>query len=204
MMQNTSMLDGNESRSGSTGQPVSATEFGFWIFLLSDAVIFALLFATYTDMVHNTAGGPGRKELFDLDYAFRETMLLLFSTLACGLTMLAAARNSVKWVLSWLLLTLLLGGAFVLMEFHEFAALIEQGAGPTRSGFLSAFFTLVGTHGLHVSTGLVWLLLMLPQIEWYGLSAAVRSRLYRFSLFWHFLDLVWVAIFSVVYLMGVL
>lgn len=182
---------------------VSAREFGFWIYLLSDAVIFTLLFATYADMSRNFAGGPGGKELFDLGNAFVETLILLFSTLTCALTMLAMARDNEKWVLLWLLLTLLLGGAFVLMEVNEFDRLIAQGAGPTRSGFLSAFFTLVGTHGLHVGIGLIWLLAMIPQIELYGLSAQIRSRLYRFSLFWHFLDLVWVAIFSVVYLMGV-
>ena len=182
---------------------VTSREFGFWIYLLSDAVIFALLFATYADMVENVAGGPSGKQLFDLGYVFWETMLLLFSTMTCGLTLLAVSKNSVTGVLSWLILTFLLGGAFVLMEVNEFGRLIEQGSGPERSGFLSAFFTLVGTHGLHVSIGLIWLLAMIPQIELYGLSATVRSRLYRFSLFWHFLDIVWVVIFSVVYLMGV-
>ena len=178
--------------------------FGFWVYLMSDAVIFALLFATYAVMSRNYAGGPGGKELFDLGYSFAETLLLLFSTLACGLAMLALAKNSVNRVVFWLVVTFLLGSGFVVMELNEFSGLIEQGAGPDRSGFLSAFFTLVGTHGLHVSIGLIWLFMMIPQIELYGLSAAVRSRLYRLSLFWHFLDLVWVAIFSVVYLLGVL
>ncbi|MGR9054039.1 MAG: cytochrome o ubiquinol oxidase subunit III [Gammaproteobacteria bacterium] len=178
--------------------------FGFWVYLMSDAVIFALLFATYAGMTRNFAGGPGGKELFDLGYTFAETLLLLFSTLTCGLAMLALTKNSINKVVSWLAATFALGLGFVIMEINEFDGLIEQGAGPDRSGFLSAFFTLVGTHGLHVSIGLIWLFAMIPQIELYGLSAAVRSRLYRLSLFWHFLDLVWVAIFSVVYLLGVL
>ncbi|MGR8999849.1 MAG: cytochrome o ubiquinol oxidase subunit III [Gammaproteobacteria bacterium] len=182
----------------------STRVFGFWVYLMSDAVIFALLFATYASMSRNVAGGPGGKELFDLGNAFYETLLLLFSTLTCGLAMLCLSKNKMEALLPWLALTFILGFGFVLMELSEFVSLIQQGAGPSRSGFLSAFFTLVGAHGLHVSIGLVWLLVMIHQIEYKGLTAPVRSRLYRFSLFWHFLDLVWVAIFSVVYLLGVL
>ena len=171
---------------------------------MSDAVIFALLFATYASMSRNYAGGPTGKELFDLNNVFYETLTLLISTLTCGFAMLSLSRNKKKWVLSWLGFTFLLGLTFILMEHNEFHSLISQGAGPDRSGFLSAFFTLVGTHGLHVSIGLIWLLVMIAQIMFKGLTTPVRSRLFRFSLFWHFPDLVWVGIFSLVYLLGVL
>ena len=178
--------------------------FGFWIYLMSDAVIFALLFATYASMSHNYAGGPTGKELFDLNNVFYETLTLLISTLTCGFAMLSLSRNKKKWVLSWLGFTFLSGLTFILMEYNEFHSLISQGAGPDRSGFLSAFFTLIGTHGLHVVVGLIWLLVMITQIMSKGLTSPVCSRLFRFSLFWHFLDLVWVGIFSMVYLLGVL
>lgn len=178
--------------------------FGFWLYLMSDAVIFALLFATYASMSRNYAGGPTGKELFDLAHTFYETVLLLISTLTCGLAMLAQAGNHRHSTLFWLLVTFVLGASFVWLELSEFHGLITQGAGPDRSGFLSAFFTLVGTHGLHVSVGLVWLLVMIGQIVSKGLTGPVRSRLFRFSLFWHFLDLMWVGIFSIVYLLGVM
>ena len=178
--------------------------FGFWIYLMSDAVIFALLFATYASMSRSFAGGPTGKELFDLSTVFYETLALLLSTLTCGFAMLSLSKNRKKWVLSWLAVTFLLGLTFILMEHNEFHNLIIQGMGPDRSGFLSAFFTLVGTHGVHVGVGLIWLLVMITQIMSKGLTSPVRSRLIRFSLFWHFLDLVWVGIFSMVYLIGVL
>jgi len=181
-----------------------AMVFGFWIYLMSDAVIFALLLATYASMSRNYAGGPTGKELFDLSMVFYETLALLLSTLTCGFAMLSLSRNRNKWVLAWLALTFLLGLTFILMEHNEFHNLISQGMGPGRSGFLSAFFTLVGTHGLHVGIGLIWLLVMITQIMSKGLTSPVHSRLFRFSLFWHFLDLVWVGIFSMVYLIGVL
>ena len=178
--------------------------FGFWIYLMSDAVIFALLLATYASMSRSFAGGPTSKELFDLSTVFYETLALLLSTLTCGFAMLSLSKNRKKWVLSWLAITFLLGLMFIFMEHNEFHNLISQGMGPDRSGFLSAFFTLVGTHGLHVGIGLIWLLVMITQIMAKGLTSPVRSRLFRFSLFWHFLDLVWVGIFSMVYLIGVL
>ncbi|MGR9114278.1 MAG: cytochrome o ubiquinol oxidase subunit III [Gammaproteobacteria bacterium] len=204
MMQDsfTPYLSPHRSDAIETSEP--AKVFGFWVYLMSDAVIFALLFATYASMSRNFAGGPTSKEIFDLGNVFLETMLLLLSTLTCGIAMLSLSKNKKETLLPWLALTLLLGLGFVLMELNEFDSLIRQGTGPDRSGFLSAFFTLVGTHGLHVSIGLIWLLVMIPQIEQKGLTAPVRSRLYRFSLFWHFLDLVWVAIFSMIYLAGVL
>ena len=178
--------------------------FGFWLYLMSDAIIFALLFATYAVMVGNTAGGPSGKELFSLTNAFFETMLLLFSSITFGLASLALAAKKRSEVLAWLLVTFILGLGFVGLEIREFAGLVAVDAGPDRSGFLSAFFTLVGTHGLHVSFGLTFVLIMMIQIALRGLTPHAASRLFRLGLFWHFLDIVWISIFSVVYLPGVL
>lgn len=175
---------------------------GFWIYLMSDAVLFSLLFATYATMVRRTAGGPSAAELFGLGHTFLETMLLLFSTFTFGLVTLAAADDRWGQVLGWLGVTFALGLSFVGLEISEFAGMIAGGAGPDRSGFLSAFFTLVGTHGLHVSAGLVWISVMSGQIVTCGLTKPVRSRLWRLGLFWHFLDLIWIGIFSFVYLAG--
>ena len=179
-------------------------EFGFWLYLMSDAVIFALLFATYAIMQPNTAGGPDAKSLFSLSRTLLETLLLLASSFTFGLAAWCAARASRRGVLVWLAVTLAFGLAFLGFELREFTSLIGQDAGPGRSGFLSAFFTLVGTHGAHVALGSIWLLVMSGQVAVKGLSAAVRSRLSRLGMFWHFLDLVWIGIFSVVYLPGVL
>jgi cytochrome o ubiquinol oxidase subunit 3 len=178
--------------------------FGFWIYLMSDAVIFALLFATYAVMSRNYAGGPTGQTLFDLGHTFAETLLLLSSSIAYGLVSLAVARARRVQTQLWLGVAFLLGLGFVLMELAEFNAMIAQGAGPDRSGFLSAFFTLVGTHGTHVSFGLIWILVMMAQVSVKGLTAPVRSRLLRLGMFWHFLDIMWIGIFSIVYLMGVL
>jgi cytochrome o ubiquinol oxidase subunit 3 len=178
--------------------------FGFWLYLMSDAIIFALLFATYAVMVGNTAGGPAGKTLFSLPNAFAETMMLLFSSITFGFSALALHARNKTGVLTWLAVTFVLGLGFVCLEIREFAGLVHAGAGPDRSGFLSSFFTLVGTHGLHVSSGLVWILVLTAQILAKGLSAPVTSRLVRLGLFWHFLDIVWIGIFSVVYLPGVL
>ena len=177
---------------------------GFWIYLMSDAVIFALLFATYASMSQSFAGGPTGSAIFDLVNVFYETLLLLLSTFTCGLGMVSLSRKLKTWLVIWLSVTFVLGALFIRLETIEFQNLLAQGAGPDRSGFLSAFFTLVGCHGLHVSIGLIWLLVMIVQILSKGLTALVCSRLLRFSLFWHFLDLVWVAIFSMIYLLGVL
>ncbi len=181
-----------------------AKQMGFWIYLMSDAVIFALLFATYFSMTDNVAGGPDSRDVVDLRNTFFETLLLLVSTLTCALAMVSAYSKTRSALLIWLSATLLLGGGFLALEFGEFQGLVLEGAGPGRSGFLSAFFTLIGTHGLHVSIGLVWCLVIMAQIVIKGVTAPVYSRLYRFSLFWHFLDLIWVGIFSFVYLNGVL
>jgi cytochrome o ubiquinol oxidase subunit 3 len=178
--------------------------FGFWLYLMSDAIIFALLFATYAVMVPNSAGGPTGKTLFSLSNAFGETLLLLFSSVTFGFAILAMKSGKRVGVLSWLLLTFALGLGFVGLEIREFHGMAQAGAGPDRSGFLSAFFTLVGTHGLHVTVGLIWILVMTSQVIIKGLSLPVTSRLSRLGLFWHFLDIVWVGIFSVVYLPGVL
>ena len=178
--------------------------FGFWIYLMSDAVIFALLFATYAVMNRNYAGGPTGQALFYLGHTFAETLLLLCSSIAYGFVSLAVARARRVQALLWLGVAFLLGLGFVLMELAEFNAMIAQEAGPDRSGFLSAFFTLVGTHGTHVSLGLIWILVMMAQVTVKGLTAPVRSRLLRLGMFWHFLDIMWIGIFSIVYLMGVL
>jgi cytochrome o ubiquinol oxidase subunit 3 len=178
--------------------------FGFWIYIMSDLVLFATIFATYAVLGHNYAGGPTGKDLFHLPYAFGETMLLLFSSATYGLSMLAMHKNRKDLVLTWLFITFLLGLGFIAMEFNEFHHLILDGNGPARSGFLSAFFTLVGTHGTHVSFGLIWMMVMMVQIIIKGLIPPVQSRLIRLSIFWHFLDIVWVGVFTIVYLMGVM
>jgi cytochrome o ubiquinol oxidase subunit III len=177
---------------------------GFWLYLMGDAVIFALLFATYVTMVNNTDGGPGGKALFNLRNAGIETALLLISSTTFGFASLCSKTGNRTAVLFWLLVTFVLGAGFVFLELREFAGMIKAGAGPDRSGFLSAFFTLVGTHGLHVSVGLTWILILAGQVMMKGLSVSVTSRLFRLGLFWHFLDIAWVGIFSIVYLPGLL
>ena len=187
-----------------TEEQYEEKEFGFWLYLMSDAALFALLFATYMVMVGNTAGGPVGKELFSLERAAGETALLLLSSTAFGFAAVALGAGERSRVLIWLLVTFALGAGFIFLEFGEFRGMILQGAGPERSGFLSAFFTLVGTHGLHVSIGLLWIAVMIGQVLFKGLTRPVASRLFRLGLFWHFLDIIWVVIFSVVYLPGLL
>jgi len=177
---------------------------GFWLYLMSDAVIFALLFATYVVMAPNHAGGPSGKDLFDRGHTFTETMVLLFSSITFGFATVAVGQGARGRVLAWLAVTFVLGAAFVALEIVEFSGMVAQGAGPQRSGFLSAFFTLVGTHGLHVTNGLIWIVILLLQVVLKGLTPPVTSRLFRLGLFWHFLDIVWIGIFSIVYLPGVL
>jgi len=178
--------------------------FGFWLYLMSDLILFATLFASYVVLAHNYAGGPTGKELFELPYVVVETLLLLLSSMACGLVMLSVNNGVKKWVLALLVITFLLGLGFVLMEVNEFHKLIAQGHGPNRSAFLSSYFTLVGTHGAHVTFGLIWMAVMIAQVTIKGLTISVQSRLMRLSMFWHFLDIVWIGIFSIVYLMGVM
>jgi cytochrome o ubiquinol oxidase subunit 3 len=180
----------------------SKTVFGFWIYLMSDCLIFSILFATFGVLVANTAGGPDGRELFDLPYVLGETLLLLGSSFTFGLAMLAMHADNRGRMLSWLWATFLLGAGFIGMEVREFAHLVADGAGPGRSAFLSAYFTLVGTHGLHVTCGLLWLLIMMHQSLRFGLDGVVRRRMACLSLFWHFLDLVWICVFTFVYLRG--
>lgn len=179
-------------------------DFGFWVYLMSDAVIFALLFATFAVMFRGMAGGPGPHELFDLTHTFEETTVLLASSTTFGMVSVYAGKGRETPALIWLGITFLLGATFIVLELQEFAGMIAEGAGPQRSGFLSAFFTLVGTHGLHVTSGLVWIVVMAIQIGFRGLTDPVRSRLYRLGIFWHFLDIIWIGIFSFVYLAGVI
>ncbi len=176
--------------------------FGFWIFLLSDIVIFSAFFATYAVLSGATTGGPTGHELFDQKRVLVETACLLASSFTCGLCLLAAEKRNAGGTYLWALITLLLGGAFLALELAEFAGMIAHGAGPQRSAFLSAFFALVGAHGLHVTLGLCWLLVMMAQVATLGFRPMVMRRLLCFSLFWHALDIVWIAVFTTVYLMG--
>jgi cytochrome o ubiquinol oxidase subunit 3 len=182
----------------------SRTVLGFWIYLMTDCLIFASLFATFGVLATATAGGPDGRTLFDLPYVAGETLLLLLSSFTFGLAMLSMHEGRNDRVVNWLAVTFLLGAGFIGMELHEFAHLIQEGAGPDRSAFLSAYFTLVGTHGLHVTCGLLWLAVMMHQVWRFGLDGVVRRRLACLSLFWHFLDLVWICVFTFVYLRGVL
>ncbi|QHM70138.1 cytochrome o ubiquinol oxidase subunit III [Mixta intestinalis] len=176
--------------------------FGFWIYLMSDCIIFATLFATYAVMVNNTAGGPAGKDIFELPFVLVETALLLLSSITYGMAVIGMNNGSKGAVNRWLALTFLFGLGFIAMEIYEFHHLIEEGFGPDRSGFLSGFFTLVGTHGLHVTSGLIWMLVLMFQIAKRGLTDTNRARIMCLSLFWHFLDVVWICVFTVVYLMG--
>jgi cytochrome o ubiquinol oxidase subunit 3 len=186
------------------GDTYSERAFGFWLYLMTDAIIFALLFATYVVMAPNIGSGEAPKSLFAIGHTFGETMLLLFSSITFGFATLATFAKNKPGVLLWLAVTFALGLGFVAMEIVEFSGMIEGGIGPDRSGSASAFFTLVGTHGLHVSTGLLWILILGGQVLFKGLTVPVSSRLFRLGLFWHFLDIVWIGIFSVVYLPGIM
>ncbi len=176
--------------------------YGFWIFLLSDFVLFSGLFAAYAVLSEQTAGGPTGAELFNLRSVFIETMCLLVSSYTCGLGALSAERRQQDRFLLFAALTFVLGGAFLVIEVREFARMVAEGAGPGRSAFLSAFFTLVGTHGVHVTGGLIFLAYMVAQVIAKGLRPNVLRRLLCFSLFWHALDIIWVGVFTLVYLMG--
>ncbi len=175
--------------------------FGFWLYLMSDCLLFAALFATYAVLHANTFGGLGARELFSLPYVLLETLALLTSSFTAGLGILVARRGRKGQTLFWFSLTLLLGIAFLSLEFSEFAKLVTAGHGPAVSGFLSAYFTLVGTHGLHVAVGALWMLFMLFEVARHSLSATNVRRLTLLSLFWHFLDVIWILIFTVVYLL---
>jgi cytochrome o ubiquinol oxidase subunit III len=180
--------------------------FGFWVFLMSDALIFALLFALYATMMHATDGGPTTYEVFGLRSSLIETLLLLVSSFTFGMASLSLKYRPAqrRHLVGWLVLTLVLGLAFVALEMNDFITLAAQGALPQRSGFLSAFYALVSTHGLHVTAGCLWLLLMLVQLKVFGLDETVKLRLMCLGLFWHFLDVIWVVIYAVVYLQGLI
>ncbi|VVE44614.1 cytochrome o ubiquinol oxidase subunit III [Pandoraea pneumonica] len=178
------------------------TIFGFWVYLMTDLVLFAGLFATFAVLRDSSAGGPTGKELFDLKFVLVETFILLFSSITYGFAMVGLHGGKKGTVMGWLAVTWLLGAAFVGMELYEFHHLILEGAGPQRSAFLSSFFALVGTHGLHVASGLLWMAVLMFQIGKKGLTSTNTTRLQCLSLFWHFLDVVWIGVFTVVYLMG--
>jgi len=184
--------------------PENGTMLGFWLYLMSDSLIFAILFATYAVLGTSYAGGPGPTELFDLPLVAVNTSLLLLSSITYGFVMIEMQHRRLNLMLLWLTVTGVLGAGFVAIELNEFAHLIAEGAGPGRSAFLSSFFTLVGTHGLHVSFGILWLVTLIVQLKRCGINEAMRRRVACLSLFWHFLDIVWIGVFTFVYLMGML
>jgi cytochrome o ubiquinol oxidase subunit 3 len=197
-------LDPGGTDSG-TEEAENPALFGFWVFLMSDAVIFALLFATYGVMLPATVGGPTPASEYRIGPTLIETLLLLTSSLTYGLATVAMRRGAaIGRIGAWLGITLILGSAFLALELHDFADMFAHGAFPSRSGYLSAFFALVPLHGLHVLVGSVWLIVMLAQLRVFGVDAQVKINLLRLGLFWHFLDIVWIAIFSVVYLPGMI
>ena len=181
-----------------------STMLGFWLYLMSDCLIFAMLFATFGVLGSNYAAGPSPKDLFDLPLVALNTSMLLLSSITYGFAMLTMDKNRIASTQIWLAITGLFGLAFISIELYEFAHMIHEGATPQRSAFLSSFFTLVGTHGLHVTFGLVWLVTLMVQVARRGLIPANRRRLMCLSMFWHFLDVVWIGVFTFVYLMGML
>ena len=184
--------------------PQQGTLLGFWIYLMSDCLIFAVLFAIYAVLGRSYAAGPSGADLFNLPLVAANTALLLFSSVTYGLAMIGMQHGHKKAVLAWLAVTGLLGAGFLGLELFEFSHLIQEGAGPQRSAFLSAFFALVGTHGLHVTFGLIWLVTLMIQIKRLGITTENKRRLMCLSMFWHFLDVIWIGVFTFVYLMGVL
>ncbi|GAM05460.1 cytochrome o ubiquinol oxidase subunit III [Novosphingobium sp. MBES04] len=182
----------------------ASTMLGFWIYLMSDCLIFAMLFAAYGVLGGNFAAGPGPKDLFELPLIAVNTAMLLFSSITYGFAMLVMEKGKVRATQGWLLVTAVFGACFLAIELYEFSHLIHEGAGPWRSGFLTAFFSLVGTHGLHVTFGLIWLFTLVVQLSKKGLTPANQRRLQCLSLFWHFLDVIWIGVFTFVYLMGML
>lgn len=181
----------------------SKTYIGFWLYLMTDCIIFASLFITYAVLHYNTFGGPSGKDLFDLRIAFGETFVLLISSVSCGLAVISAVKHNTRRCIKFLAFTVLLGLSFLSMEFWEFHHLVKAGHSWRVSAFLSSFFALVGTHGLHITFGLIWATVMIVQLSRFGLTVDTFRRLVLFSMFWHFLDLIWIFIFTFVYLMGV-
>jgi cytochrome o ubiquinol oxidase subunit 3 len=181
-----------------------STQLGFWIYIMSDCLLFSVLFAAYGVLGGNYAAGPAPRDLFDLNIVALNTTMLLLSSITYGFAMLSMQSNNVGRTQLWLAVTAFFGLSFVGIELHEFYGMIQEGATPQRSAFLSSFFTLVGTHGLHVTTGLVWMVTLMVQVGQRGLIEANRRRLLCLSMFWHFLDVVWIGVFTFVYLMGML
>lgn len=179
-------------------------EFGFWVYLMTDIIIFGVLFSVYMVLRANTFGGPSSNDLFSLPTALVNTLVLLTSSFTCGLATLAARRGKLNQTIVWLVATFVLGATFLGLELAEFSHFVAVGASWQRSAFLSSFFTLVGTHGLHIAVGLLWIVVAIVQLKLRGLTPSVGSKLARFTLFWHFLDIVWIFIFTTVYLMGII
>jgi len=188
---------------GKDHQAAQTMMFGFWVFLMSDAILFGMVFATYVTSLHSTAGGPGPHQLYDITSVFLQTLLLLASSFTFGMASLALKyRHDQARLVGWLLLTLLLGLVFLAFELQDLSSMMTKGGVPSRSGFLSALFDLVPLHGLHVTAGCIWLVCLLGQLARYGTDTQTKLGIMRLALFWHFLDIIWVAIFSVVYLAG--
>ena len=185
-----------------TDHEPSHSLFGFWVYIMTDLVIFACLFATYLVLRHNTAMGPSAGELFDMSIALQETIILLVSSFTCGMALIAAYRKQLWQTYGWMFITFALGVSFLAIELHEFSTILHEGYSWQSSAFLSAFFTLVGTHGLHIAIGLIWLLVLFIQLMTRGFKDTVMRRITMFGVFWHFLDVVWIFIFTLVYLMG--
>lgn len=182
----------------------ASTMLGFWIYIMSDTLIFAMLFASFAVLGHNYAGGPRPTDVFELPLLAVNTAMLLCSSITYGFAVLSMQENQKSATLGWLLVTALFGMAFVGIEVHEFTGMFAEGATPERSAFLSAFFTLVGTHGTHVTIGIIWMFTLMAQVARRGLDATNRRRLMCLSMFWHFLDVVWIGVFTVVYLLGMI
>lgn len=176
--------------------------FGFWLYIMTDCILFAMIFATYIVLHTHVYGGETAKELFSMPFVLKETLILLTSSFTYGVAMLCANKNNKSTTLFWLLVTFVLGVSFIGMELHEFANLYHEGNGWNRSAFLSSFFTLVGTHGLHVTSGLIWMIVLMTQVVIHGIPPKTHNKLACLSLFWHFLDIVWIFVFTIVYLMG--
>lgn len=177
---------------------------GFWLYLMTDCLLFGTLFCTYGVLHKSTFGGPTPKDLYHLGTAFTETMILLCSSVTCGCSVLSSLKNKKNWAIFWLAITFLLGASFITIEVQEFHDFVQQGHSWEKSAFLSSFFALVGTHGTHVSFGLLWIMVMIGQVLMQGITSDTFRRLVIFSMFWHFLDIIWIFIFTFVYLMGVL
>lgn len=185
-------------------QEFNKTTLGFWIYLMTDCVLFASLFATFAVLRGGTAGGPTGAEIFDLDFVLTETLLLLTSSLTSGLALIGVRSGSRRLVGTMLAVTFMLGAGFLFMELSEFTKLVSEGYSWQASAFLSSFFTLVGTHGLHIAIGLLWILALMSSLWTRGITNTFHKRLTLFSLFWHFLDIIWIFIFTIVYLLGVI